>query len=121
MLKQLDKGIHSSGVLRWYFQRVTGALLLVGLLAHFWVLHFFPPEHGEITFETVMLRLQNPLWKAFDVLFLILAIYHGMNGLVMVIQDYVSRAGWRVFLISLVWVGALYLAVLGSMTILNLA
>ncbi len=120
MLKNRDSGLNSGGVFKWFFQRITGAFLLVGLLLHFWVMHFFPPEHGEITFETVMMRLQNPLWKAFDVLFLLVAIYHGMNGLLMVIQDYVHHSGWRVFVVSLIWVGALYLAVFGSVTIFSL-
>ena len=115
-----DKGINSSGVFQWFFQRISGVFLLLALLTHFWILHFFPPEHGVVTYENVMARLQHPLWKAFDMLFLLLAIYHGMNGIMIVIHDYIKNSGWRMLAIGLLWIGALYLLTLGSLTILGL-
>jgi succinate dehydrogenase hydrophobic membrane anchor protein len=116
-----DKGIRSGGAFGWYFQRISGVFLLLALLVHFWVLHFFAPEHGEITFGTVMDRLQNPLWRAFDMLFLVLALYHGMNGALLVVHDYLRQAGLRLVVVAGLWIGALYFLIVGSMTILGLA
>jgi succinate dehydrogenase / fumarate reductase membrane anchor subunit len=115
-----DSGLNSGGVIKWFLQRITGAFLLFGLLVHFWVLHFFPPEHGEITFETVMARLQHPLWKTFDILFLLVVLYHGMNGIQIVINDYIQKNGWRILIVGFLWIGALFLLVKGTITILSL-
>jgi succinate dehydrogenase / fumarate reductase membrane anchor subunit len=114
-------GIRSGGAFAWFFQRITGAYLLLALLAHFWVLHFFPAEHGEITFQTVMQRLNNPIWKTVDLLFLFCALYHGMNGVMMLVNDYVHKSGWRLFIVGLLWIVALFYLIIGSMTILGLS
>ncbi len=74
----------------WLLQRITGALLLVLLAAHFWVEHFMtaPVRHGELTYEIVAARLANPAWRAIDIAFLIVALYHGLNGLRNIVLDY---------------------------------
>ncbi len=115
-----NRGIRSGGAFAWFFQRISGAFLLIALLAHFWVIHFFPPAHGEITYHSVMLRLQHPLWKTIDLLFLILGLYHGMNGVMMVIHDYIHTNGLRILITAALWMAALWLLVFGSLTILGL-
>ncbi len=116
-----ESGIRSGGSFNWFFQRVSGAFLLLALLAHFWVLHFFSPEHGSITYETVMQRLQHPIWRTVDLLFLLFGLYHGMNGIMMIIHDYLHRTVPRMILVGALWVAVLFLMVIGSMTILGLA
>ena len=115
-----DRGVGSGGAVNWFLQRVTGAFLLLALLTHFWVLHFFPSHHGEITFNSVMERLQNPAWKAFDLLFLVCALYHALNGATLVVHDYVHRPGWRVFILGVLWLAATWFLILGTMTIMGL-
>jgi len=116
-----DRGHQSGGVFHWFFQRVTGAFLLIALLIHFWVLHFFPrSEHGELSYDIVMQRLSSPLWKTLDLMFLLFALYHAMNGMTMLINDYIHKPRLRMFVIGVLWVGALWLSVLGSITILSL-
>lgn len=117
----LDKGLGSGGAFPWFFQRVTGAMLLIGLLAHFWVLHFFPAANGEITFQTVMARLQSPFWRTFDLLFLLAGVYHGMNGVMMNIHDYIHNPLLKMITVAALWMGALYLLIIGSITILGLS
>ena len=118
--KKVDMGHQSGGAFEWFFQRISGAFLLFALLAHFWVLHFFAPAHGEITFDSVMTRLQHPLWRTIDLLFLVFAIYHAVNGIKLVIHDYLHKPRLRMFLIGILWVVGIWLLVTGSMTILNL-
>ena len=117
---KIDQGVKSGGSFAWFFQRISGAILLLALLAHFWVLHFFAPHHGEITFDSVMMRLQHPVWKGIDLLFLIAAIYHGMNGVILVINDYLHHPRWRMLVVGVLWVGALWFLLIGAMTILSL-
>ncbi len=81
-------------VINWYLQRITGALLVVLLAAHFWVEHFMSAElrRGDLTYEAILGRIANPVWQAIDIAFLLVALYHGLNGLRNIILDY-SRIG----------------------------
>ena len=83
-------------VISWYLQRVTGALLLVLLAAHFWVEHFMSAElrRGDLTYQAIRVRISNPAWQFIDIAFLLVALWHGLNGLRNVILDY-SRIGPR--------------------------
>jgi succinate dehydrogenase cytochrome b556 subunit len=76
--------------LNWYLQRITGAMLVLLLAAHFWVEHFMTAElqHGQLTYETIHARVANPLWQAIDISFLLVALYHGLNGLRNIVLDY---------------------------------
>ena len=80
----------------WYLQRITGAALLILLIAHFWVEHFMSVEllHGELTYQTILRRISNPVWQAIDISFLLIALYHGLNGLRNIVLDF-SRVGVR--------------------------
>ncbi|MBM3326869.1 MAG: succinate dehydrogenase, hydrophobic membrane anchor protein [Calditrichaeota bacterium] len=113
-------GLRSGGAFNWFFQRVTGAVLLITLLIHFWALHFFGTPTGEITYESVMQRLQHPLWRGIDMLFLVAALFHAMNGLTLLANDYVRAKGWRIAIIGSLWVAAIFYLIVGSLTILGL-
>jgi succinate dehydrogenase hydrophobic anchor subunit len=79
-------------VINWYLQRITGAALLVLLIMHFWVEHFTTEvrAHG-LTFEIIQKRFFANAWfVAVDITFLIVAIYHGLNGVRNIIFDF----GW---------------------------
>jgi succinate dehydrogenase / fumarate reductase membrane anchor subunit len=76
------------GIAGWLFQRVTGMLLIGGLILHFAIMHFSGTQ--EITYAFVMKRLSNPWWKAFDIAFLLTAIFHGFNGFRGLALEYVS-------------------------------
>ncbi len=80
----------SPRAINWFLQRVTGAALLVLLILHFWVEHFTAEvRSGGLTFETVQRRFfQNRWFIAVDVAFLLIALYHGLNGLRNIIFDF---------------------------------
>lgn len=121
MLPVRDRGTRSGGAFQWFAQRISGAALLIALLIHFWVLHFFPADpHGEITFDIVMQRLAHPLFKTVDLIFLVTAIYHGMNGLILVVHDYLHKPALRMFVVGSLWVVGIWFLILGSITILSL-
>ncbi len=83
-------------VIGWYLQRITGAALVILLVAHFWVEHFMSREllRGELSYQAILARISNPLWQSIDIAFLIIALYHGLNGLRNIVLDY-SRIGIR--------------------------
>ena len=72
-------------MLSWLFQRITAAFLVIGLIVHFWVLHF--AIERPVTLQKVVDRLSGPGWILFDVLLLGFAIYHGLNGLWQIYLD----------------------------------
>jgi succinate dehydrogenase / fumarate reductase membrane anchor subunit len=110
-------------VIEWYLQRVTGTLLLVLLVAHFWVEHFMtaPLRRGELTYAAILDRISNPYWQAIDIAFLVIALYHGLNGLRNIILDY-SRIGKKAARVctTLLAAAGVYWAYLGIQAFKNL-
>src|SRR5438552_12595710 len=90
--------------LNWYLQRMTGALLVILLAAHFWVEHFMTAElqRGNLTYASVHARIANPMWQAIDISFLLVALYHGLNGLRNIVLDYSRVSARAVGLITVV-------------------
>lgn len=107
-----------SGAFDWLFQRITGVVLAVAFAVHFIVLHF--TGDGNITWQTVMTRLSSPFWKAFDLCFLFLALYHAVTGIRLIIDDYIHHPTIRTLVTSLIWVLAICLLVLGTVIIFSL-
>jgi len=110
-------GSGRTGTFDWLFQRVTGVALAVILGVHFILLHYLGT--GNVTYETAAPRLASPYYKGLQLLFLVLALYHAMNGIKLVIDDYVHNPGCRVVLTSLNWVATIAFFLFGAITILT--
>jgi len=65
-------------------QRFSAIALLIFLTIHMIVVHY-PPFH--IDFEQILIRLENPVWKVIDILFLLAVLVHALTGAFMVITD----------------------------------
>jgi succinate dehydrogenase cytochrome b556 subunit len=104
--------------LSWYFFRLSGALLIGLALGHLFITHYLHVP-SETNFDFVAERYANPLWRTFDWLLLMMALWHGLLGVRVSIIDYVGSAGWRVLLFSVNWaIGAIF-TLLGTVTILT--
>lgn len=96
-----------SGLWPWLLQRVSGAFLVIGMAVHVIVL---PLGKETISFESVSARLQHPGWFIFDLLLLIVCVYHGFNGLWSILVDFnpsqkLRRGiGWGLGLFGLIWI-----------------
>lgn len=101
----------------WIFQRITGILILVSFILHYLFLHFL--NDGQVTFREVAGRLSTPLWKTIDITFLSAALYHGVQGVIMNIHDYIHSPGFRVTLISVIWTIGIILWLTGMTTVIN--
>lgn len=79
------------------------------LVAHFWVEHYMTRTimHGGLSYEVILQRLANPWWQAIDISFLLIALYHGLNGLFGIVLDFgwIGRRGARVLALVLTVVG----------------
>jgi succinate dehydrogenase / fumarate reductase membrane anchor subunit len=94
----------------WYFMRLSGLALVILALGHMFIMHVLVEiTGGEIDFAFVQSRWGSPFWRIYDLLLLLLAFVHGVNGARVVIGDYVTNRTGRslvvgVFLvISAIW------------------
>lgn len=75
-----------SGSLGWFLQRLSALYLVFGLAVHFLAIHFLVER--PITFEKVQARLFSPAWIFFDWTLLVVAVFHGLNGVWGVVLDW---------------------------------
>ena len=94
------------GVWPWVGQRVTAVVVLVTIAVHLILTHYI--AIGELSFADIGRRLGATAVLANDVVLLVAVVYHGLNGVRMVVLDYglSSTASRRVFGLALWVVGA---------------
>jgi succinate dehydrogenase hydrophobic anchor subunit len=93
-------------------QRITGALLVLLLILHFWVEHFSADVRThDLSWELVQRRFfHNPWFLWVDISFLLVALYHGLYGLRNILFDYsvISRSpALRRGTVVVLWVAGL--------------
>jgi len=102
----------------WYYFRVSGVVLIFLVIIHLFIMHVTTDVHCT-TYQFVATRYDNPLWRLFDWLLLTLALTHGMNGLRVVIDDYIHVRGPRLALLSTSAVLLLVFFMLGTITLIT--
>ncbi|HKT11124.1 MAG TPA: succinate dehydrogenase [Terriglobia bacterium] len=105
-------------LLAWIFMRVSGVVLLVMVLVHLAIMHIINNVE-VINYHFVAVRYATPFWRTYDVVMLWLAFIHGLNGVRVMIDDYVGPRGWRVFSLASLYVLGFMFLVLGSLVILT--
>ena len=97
----------------WYFMRLSGLALVFLALGHMFIMHVLVVITGqEINFAFVQSRWGTPFWRIYDLLLLVLAFVHGVNGARVVVDDYVTHRTARsliigaLLLISAIWLVA---------------
>ena len=79
----------------WLFMRLSGILLLFLTVGHVLIMHVMETGVDRVNFEFVVERWQSPFWRTWDWMMLTLALLHGVNGVRVIIQDYVRGPGGR--------------------------
>jgi succinate dehydrogenase / fumarate reductase membrane anchor subunit len=79
----------------WLFMRLSGILLLFLAVGHVLIMHALDTGVDRVNFNFVAERWSSPFWRTWDWMMLALALVHGINGVRVIIQDYVRRPGWR--------------------------
>src|SRR5215470_1208135 len=79
----------------WYFMRITAIGLIFLVIIHLFINHV-TTDVACTSYQLVAARYTNPYWRLYDWLLLSLALLHGMNGLRVVVDDYVGTQVWRV-------------------------
>ena len=79
----------------WLFMRLSGLVLLFLAVGHVLIMHVLEEGVDRVDFGFVALRWNSVFWKTWDWLMLTLALVHGVNGLRVILLDYVRRPGLR--------------------------
>ncbi len=74
------------GAMRWLLQAVSGLLLIVLLGVHMIANHYIAAG-GLRTYEEVVAYLSHPVVLAWEVIFLIIVIFHAVLGVRSVLYD----------------------------------
>jgi len=110
-------GTAKGGSSHWYAQRVTAlALVLLGL----W-LFVSLATMGGASHEHVVAWLSSPVAAALAVLLVLVAAWHALLGLQVVIEDYVGEKGKRTAVLLIVKFAFAVAAVIGVLAVLRIA
>jgi succinate dehydrogenase / fumarate reductase membrane anchor subunit len=87
--------------------RISGIVLLFLAVGHVLIMHVLDDGVDRVDFAFIQLRWASLFWKTWDWLMLVLALLHGVNGLRMIVLDYVRAMRARLTINA-------FFAVLGS-------
>jgi succinate dehydrogenase / fumarate reductase membrane anchor subunit len=103
----------------WLFMRVSGIVLLFLAVGHVLIMHVLDEGVDRVNFAFIQLRWAEPFWKTWDWLLLVLALLHGVNGLRVIVLDYVRPAGVRLAINSFFLVLGIALMALGTIVVVT--
>lgn len=78
----------------WVLHRITGVALVAFLLAHLYTLSSV--RGGEDVFDRTMQVLQGPLPKTGELLLLWVILFHGLNGLRLILINVIPRINHKI-------------------------
>ncbi len=104
----------------WLFMRISGLLLIVLALGHFFLMHFiYGVENMDFNF--IIQRWMDPVlglfWRSYDLALLFFALIHGMFGLRYSLEDYVHHRGLKMTLLGLAILVEIALLAMGAYVI----
>ena len=102
----------------WYFMRISAIALLFLAIIHLFLNHV-STDVSCTSYQLVAARYANPFWRVYDLLLLTLALLHGLNGLRIVVDDYVRSRAWRVRIESSLGLLVLVLFMVGTVTLIT--
>jgi succinate dehydrogenase / fumarate reductase, membrane anchor subunit len=111
------KGTKASGAFAYYFQRISGAVLVLLLFVHYFMMH--STTMGGHSHEETVNRLGQWQWQAFYLTFIVLGMYHGLNGVWNIVQDYNFSSRMRMFIYIMLLMAGIVFSAIGIMTIVT--
>lgn len=79
----------------------------------------FNPESGH-TYDAVLARMQSNWYRVLDMVFVVLGMYHGLNGVWSIFRDYRLKSWQSVTIVSILIIGGLAFTLWGIKTILDI-
>jgi succinate dehydrogenase / fumarate reductase membrane anchor subunit len=107
-----------SGSFSWVAQRITGIVLVIVMIGHYILMHY-NPESGH-TYDAVLVRMQSNWYRVLDLTFVVLGMYHGLNGVWSIFRDYRLKPWQTITVITLLIIFGLAFTLWGIKTILDI-
>lgn len=88
----------------WLYQRISAVFLAITLWLHF---HLFVKRFiasGGVSYNDLMARLSNPVFKLLEIAFIFFAISHGLNGIWSIIENFVPIHTHKRILSIFLWI-----------------
>jgi succinate dehydrogenase / fumarate reductase membrane anchor subunit len=124
--------------LMWIFTRLSGIglilLAIIGMAGAFWMgarlqmdagtlmrWTFFPNTYHVVNSDVPDIELgwASAYWQVMQILIVFFGVTHGINGLRMVIEDYVSTSWLQIFLRGLLFISWLFMLLVALYVILT--
>ncbi|MCK4836471.1 MAG: succinate dehydrogenase, hydrophobic membrane anchor protein [Candidatus Aminicenantes bacterium] len=118
-MKKNFKETSKTGARVWLFQRISAIILFVLLILHFVTYHFI--NKGIIKYTDIMEKMKSPWFNLIQFIFLLTAVYHGFNGIWMMVEDYVHPKLMRIVLFGIIVIIAFCLLFIGMLTIFKVS
>jgi succinate dehydrogenase / fumarate reductase membrane anchor subunit len=118
-MKKNFKETSKAGAVGWLLQRISAVIIFVLLMLHFVTYHFI--AQGVFTWREVVAKMQSPWFNLSQFLFLVSALFHGLNGVWIIVEDYIHARGWRLFIFALILTVGASLFFIGMLTIFNVS
>jgi succinate dehydrogenase / fumarate reductase membrane anchor subunit len=103
----------------WLFMRISGVVLLLLAVGHVLIMHVVDEGVDRVDFAFIQLRWASLFWKTWDWLMLVLALVHGVNGLRMIVLDYVRPPRVRTAINGFFTVLGAALMILGTIIVVT--
>lgn len=110
-------GRGNGGAFNWILQRLSGVALIVLAVGHYFLVHR-APEQGH-TWAATAVRLQSPWFVGLYSAFLILGMYHAIQGMWNIIRDFRLKPVVGMTIYGLLVVAALVFVGMGLNTLFS--
>lgn len=111
------KGTKASGAFAYYFQRISGAVLVLLLFFHYFMMH--STKMGGHSHQETVERLSQWEWQMFYLSFIFLGMYHGLNGIWNICQDYNMSPRVRMTVYTVLLLIGIVFSIIGALTIIT--
>ncbi len=109
----------STGFISFFLRRLTGIALVIYLLMHMWVIGGI--NGGAATFNDRMEFLGKPLFRLAEIALLAAVVYHGIDGIRLLIVHYLDVTDYRKSLFYAAMVVSVILVIAGGLPMLLFA
>ena len=115
----MKKVYNNSGAFSWYFQRITGVLIIIFLIIHLYVMHLSGSPNIVWSWDAFLSRFQASPWmKVFYFMFLTTVLFHGLNGTWQVAGDYINSRSLKALTHATLIIVGVFFFIIGSLSIL---
>jgi succinate dehydrogenase / fumarate reductase membrane anchor subunit len=119
IMKKGFRETSKKGGIPWLVQRISAVIIFVIIMIHFVTYHLL--SEGAFKWDKVVSKMKSPWFNLMQFLLLCAVLYHGLNGVWMVVEDYIHIKGLRLFLFSLIIVVGISLFFVGVLTIIKVS